>query len=87
MRSLALAAAAALAFVSFASAATPPGPYTIDHRSNRCVAANGTVVNTSLCGPHPFHWDSYGVCHAQSGNYVPLQNCVGLPMPPPHPTH
>jgi hypothetical protein len=60
MRSLVLAAAAALVFASVAGAATssyaasavPPGPYTLDAKGN-CHAKNGQLVaKTNCAAPH-----------------------------------
>jgi hypothetical protein len=50
MRRLILAAVAAFALASVASAADPAGPYKLDAKG-KCRAANGQFVKTALCKP------------------------------------
>jgi hypothetical protein len=58
MRSLVIAAVAALAFATLASPASagrhplvPPGPYRLDD-TGHCHAANGQFVAMNSCAPH-----------------------------------
>ena len=50
MRMMILAAVAALAFASGASAADPAGPYKLDAKG-KCHAANGQFAKQGLCAP------------------------------------
>jgi hypothetical protein len=77
MRSLIIAANAALAFASAAYAATPaPGPYTLDSHGN-CHAANYTHVERSLCPTPsgPYRLGADGFCHASGGQLVAAVFC------------